>query len=41
VNQAAGFQAVYAIAGAGGNDTAYLYDSAGNDQFVGTSTYST
>ena len=39
-NQAAGFQAIYATAGAGGHDVAYLYGSAGNDTFVGGPSYS-
>jgi len=34
LNYAAGFDTVYAYANAGGNDSANLYDSAGNDRLI-------
>ena len=40
MNVAAGFKTVTGSATAGGSDTAYLYDTAGNDVFVSTAAYS-
>jgi hypothetical protein len=39
-NVALGFHSVVANATGGGNDTANLYDSAGNDSFYGSSNFS-